>query len=54
MVAPLTGKTLLIGSGACARRIAEDILTQTALGSDHCVDRGKFRFVDEACFNGHG
>ena len=28
MVAPLTGKTLLIGSGACARRIAEDIMTQ--------------------------
>ena len=28
MVAPLTGKTLLIGSGACARCIAEDILTQ--------------------------
>jgi coenzyme F420-reducing hydrogenase delta subunit/Pyruvate/2-oxoacid:ferredoxin oxidoreductase delta subunit len=28
MVTPLTGKTLLIGSGACARRIAEDILTQ--------------------------
>jgi len=27
MVAPLTGKTLLIGSGECARRIAEDILT---------------------------
>ena len=27
-MAPLTGKTLLIGSGACARRIAEDILTQ--------------------------
>jgi len=30
MVAALTGKTLLIGSGACARRIAEDILTQTS------------------------
>ena len=28
MVASLTGKTLLIGSGACARRIAEDILAQ--------------------------
>jgi len=27
-MAPLTGKTLLIGSGACARRIAEDIATQ--------------------------
>jgi coenzyme F420-reducing hydrogenase delta subunit/Pyruvate/2-oxoacid:ferredoxin oxidoreductase delta subunit len=26
----LTGKTLLIGSGACAHRIAEDILTQTS------------------------
>ena len=25
---PVTGKTLLIGSGACAHRIAEDILTQ--------------------------
>jgi coenzyme F420-reducing hydrogenase delta subunit/Pyruvate/2-oxoacid:ferredoxin oxidoreductase delta subunit len=30
MVIPLTGKTLLIGSGACARRIAEDIWTQTS------------------------
>ena len=30
MVAPFTGKTLLIGSGACARRIAEDIWTQTS------------------------
>jgi len=30
MVAPLTGKTLLIGSGPCARRIAEDILTQAS------------------------
>ena len=30
MVAPLTAKTLLIGSGACARRIAEVILTQTS------------------------
>jgi len=29
-VAHLTGKTLLIGNGACARRIAEDILTQTS------------------------
>ncbi len=29
-MAPLTGKTLLIGSGACARRIAEHILTQTS------------------------
>ena len=29
-MAPLTGKTLLIGSGACARRIAEDILTQAS------------------------
>lgn len=30
MVATLTGKTLLIGGGACARRIAEDIWTQTS------------------------
>ena len=30
MVAPLTAKTLLIGSGACARRIAEVRLTQTS------------------------
>ncbi len=29
-MAPLTAKTLLIGSGACARRIAEDILTQAS------------------------
>jgi coenzyme F420-reducing hydrogenase delta subunit/Pyruvate/2-oxoacid:ferredoxin oxidoreductase delta subunit len=30
MVTLLTGKTLLIGSGACAHRIAEDIWTQTS------------------------
>ena len=29
-MAALNGKTLLIGSGACARRIAEDILTQAS------------------------
>jgi quinone-modifying oxidoreductase subunit QmoB len=29
-VTPVTGKTLLIGSGPCARRIAEDILTQAS------------------------